>query len=277
MKKAGIILEVTDEKAVLMMHQGEIIEMKKQPDWKKGDLVTVKIQKKNPYMKQLVSIAACFLVLLLGGTTGVMTYRTEISVISMDINPSIEFGVNRFGRIISVRAMNLDGEHLLENMKIENLEYLDGVRNVLALEEASQKLKEQELLTFSVYSKNQKVSDTMLTQLQIQAESLLNETLPDTSVAVETLEVNEQDVTEAHHYGVTAGKYYYMQELQNVDSSVDLKKCSHQSIFEIKQEIEDCEDEGKGEHENNQAEHEEDSAEQEKKGESHHHGGEGHE
>jgi hypothetical protein len=56
-----------------------------------------------------MSLAACF-ILALGGYA---FYNTPINYICIDINPSIELGINAFGRIVDTEAYNNDGSLLL--------------------------------------------------------------------------------------------------------------------------------------------------------------------
>lgn len=53
-------------------------------------------------------VAVCAFVLLLG-VGGYASYATTVATISMDINPSLELSVNRYGRVIGVQGYNEDG------------------------------------------------------------------------------------------------------------------------------------------------------------------------
>mgnify|MGYP006964182038 CR=1 FL=1 len=57
--------------------------------------------------KRVLSVAACLLLLFLGGR---QFYFIPTVKISIDINPSMELGVNRFDRIVSVEGYNDDGK-----------------------------------------------------------------------------------------------------------------------------------------------------------------------
>ena len=57
-------------------------------------------------LMRAVPALACFALLLLGGH---WLYFTPTAAISIDINPSLELGVNRFDKVISVDGRNSDG------------------------------------------------------------------------------------------------------------------------------------------------------------------------
>ena len=55
--------------------------------------------------KPVCALAACLLVVVLG-LGGYHLYFTPTSVISIDINPSLEVDVNRLGRVIALHGYN---------------------------------------------------------------------------------------------------------------------------------------------------------------------------
>ncbi len=80
--------------------------------------------------RRLLPIFACLL-LLLAGWGGYRLYFTPTSLISIDINPSMELEVNRFDRVIAVRGYNPDGEALASSMNVKYLDYAEAVERVL--------------------------------------------------------------------------------------------------------------------------------------------------
>ena len=50
------------------------------------------------------------LALILAGFTGVYAYQKPVSFVSLDINPSMELGVNVFDVVVSAKAYNNDGK-----------------------------------------------------------------------------------------------------------------------------------------------------------------------
>ena len=64
-------------------------------------------RKPIPWGLRLVPVAACLALMVFGGG---WLYFTPTLEISIDINPSIELGVNRFDRVVSVTGYNEDGQ-----------------------------------------------------------------------------------------------------------------------------------------------------------------------
>lgn len=78
-----------------------------------------------------ITLAAC-LALATVGVGGYAWAQAPCAYVAIDVNPSIELGINRLGNVASVRAYNEDGERLLQALDLDGLAYADAMA---ALEE----------------------------------------------------------------------------------------------------------------------------------------------
>lgn len=78
-----------------------------------------------------IALAAC-LALAAVGVGGYAWAQAPCAYVAIDVNPSIELGINRLGNVASVRAYNEDGERLLQAFDLDGLAYADAMA---ALEE----------------------------------------------------------------------------------------------------------------------------------------------
>ncbi len=78
-----------------------------------------------------ITLAAC-LALAAVGVGGYAWAQAPCAYVAIDVNPSIELGINRLGNVASVRAYNEDGERLLQALDLDGLAYTDAMA---ALEE----------------------------------------------------------------------------------------------------------------------------------------------
>lgn len=78
-----------------------------------------------------IALAAC-LALAAVGVGGYAWAQAPCAYVAIDVNPSIELGINRLGNVASVRAYNEDGERLLQALDLDGLAYTDAMA---ALEE----------------------------------------------------------------------------------------------------------------------------------------------
>ena len=153
-------------------------------------------------------IAAGFLLLLLGGFKG---YTTPTGVVSLDVNPSIEYSINCFDRVLDITAVNDDAEKILEGLDESALRYHpvdEAVDATIAV------LRENGYLTdatendvvISAVSYNDAhtaaIADRLGKQVQKQAD-----------LTVYSIPVSKGDVQSAHNLGTSAGKLQIIERL----------------------------------------------------------------
>ena len=135
-------------------------------------------QKKRTLWTAPVRIAAAavclFLVVLAGGS---WLYLVPTAYISIDINPSLELGVNRFDRIVSVEGFNDDGARLAEQLDIKYMEYNDALEQILSDQSVEEYLARSDLIAITVVCDNEAKNSEMMEQVE-NCSSF--EELPDT-------------------------------------------------------------------------------------------------
>ena len=70
------------------------------------------------------ALAFCALLVFLLGAGG-WVYLTPTAYLSVDVNPSLELGINRFGTVVQVDAYNADGETLAQSLQARFREAYD--------------------------------------------------------------------------------------------------------------------------------------------------------
>jgi hypothetical protein len=175
------------------------------------------------------TLAAC-LVLVLGGNA---YYHTPVNYVCLDINPSVELGMNAFGRVVSTQAYNEDGLQLLEDIKYSNLSLKDAV-SALVQEAADQGYIAEDgstVIAVTAESNNEKTA----AELQNTCEAEINLTLgaEETSAIVYTDCVNLQLRTQAREAGMSPGKFRLIKILQTLDSNITLEQYKNAKITDI--------------------------------------------
>ena len=135
----GIVMEVKKDYSLVMKEDSQIVRVKNKEGMKKGDInifleedlyeeKTSNKKNKNAIIISILSIAAVLAIIVLP-----MMQSNKINsyaLVSLDINPSINFELDDNMNIVSIRGVNKDGKNL-------NLESLNG----LALDKGLKKLK----------------------------------------------------------------------------------------------------------------------------------------
>lgn len=167
--------------------------------------------------------------LLLAGTGSYSVYRKPVSYISIDVNPSIELGINCFGRVVSAKAYNEDGQNVLQHVSVKNISYIRAINRLLADESDLLYLRENSLLVFTVISDQ---PHSIMEEIRTNEFAQTYETLMYTSDA--------DCMEEAHSHEMSFGIYRAYLELSLYDSTVTVEDCHGMSIGEIQNRIEGC-------------------------------------
>ncbi len=160
-------------------------------------------------VRALTSIVAGLLFLILGGFKG---YQTPVGVVSLDVNPSIEYTINAFDRVLGVRGVNEDGQTLLEGMdtaEMNNQPVGDAVEQTInTLRESGyfqQDLENDVVLAASSYSAQH--ADRL-------AEELKSCVSQEDDLTILSFSVSREEVEQAHSLGASAGKVRIVQQLE---------------------------------------------------------------
>lgn len=179
------------------------------------------------YVRRFALALVCLMLLL--GTGGYTFYGSPVSYVSIDVNPSIELGINRLGRVVSANAYNEDGQQILAQVKLKNLSYPKAVRLLLDYETAENFLTENSLLVFTVVSEN---AEAILGKLAgISASG---------NASVLTYVSDRDCMKEAHQHAMSFGKYRAYLELSGYDGSITVEDCHGMTMGDIQNRIEGC-------------------------------------
>ncbi|MEW6545573.1 MAG: anti-sigma factor domain-containing protein [Bacillota bacterium] len=118
--KRGIVLKIQGKMAIVLTPDGEFLRTPTgREGWWPGQEVTWPDREPRAYLRPALALA-CVLVLLLAGSG--LAYRhwwalgPVVAYVSVDINPSLELGVDARERVCSAWAFNPDGERLLAGL-----------------------------------------------------------------------------------------------------------------------------------------------------------------
>ncbi len=217
----------------------------------------------HPLFRQLSMAAASLAILILIG--GTYLFLTPTAYISIDVNPSIELGINRFDRIVSVDGYNEDGENLAESLHITFMEYQDALEQILSSQSIEDYLSQDAVMSLTVAGDNETQSSEILGTVESCTSDHEN---------IHCHSGDTKEMHEAHEEGLSFGKYQAYLILKELDASVSLDDVRNLTMREIYDLIDsyngnqsfesnDCEDEethsGKTQSDTSDTEHETDS------------------
>lgn len=173
-------------------------------------------------------------------------YFQPVSVISVDINPSIELGVNRFERVIRVDEFNEDGRELADQLQLCFLDYEEAVARIIGSETVSALLNQEEELNIAVVGEDEERNQKLCENLEVYTKDQGNGHCYTASL---------ESVKDAHHCGLSYGKYMAYQKVLQQDGDITVEEIRNMTMKEIRALLE--------------KNHKTDHAHHEKKGEQH--------
>lgn len=177
---------------------------------------------------RLVPALACCLLVLLAGWGGHHAYFTPSAIISIDVNPSLELGVNRFDRVVSVKGYNEDGAALADAVDVKYMDYTQALTHILDSDAFAPYTSEDAAISIAVFGSDEQKSSEMLSQVEACTAGYRN-----THCYADNIEV----AAAAHEAGLSCGKYRAYLELHELDPAVTPEDVQGMTMREIRDRI----------------------------------------
>jgi len=220
----SVVVEIKAGYAAVLSEDGCISKIKNR-NYIIGQVIEIKSSKFKNINKLVMCSALTAMIAIAGGIT-LWAYKTPYSYVSLDVNPSIEYSLNRFDKVISITAVNNDGQEILNKLELDKLEN-ENIEDVIA-ETVNQISKDGYFdnsidndidggIIIATSGEYLDKSDKLAEKLQKSLENEIEEIGED--IKLETISVGLERVQKAKELGVTPGKLNLVEKLQN--SSAD--------------------------------------------------------
>lgn len=212
----GVIIEINKKYIIILDDDGEYIKLKSKKDtyisqeiyYTQNDLY----KKKISYTK-LSSIAAVFIMCFFVASFFYLnnqdnSYGEEWLVVSVDINPSIEFSLNDQYIVRNVKPLNDEAKKLISEDWIGKdfdqvmTSYIDEVVE-------KEYLKEEGTVLLAYYSKDQKIEDDSIKE---KIEKIINESNAN-NPSVALIKSSKEDLNKARKEKISLGRYGVYKEI----------------------------------------------------------------
>lgn len=190
-------------------------------------------------MKKLAGALLAVTVLAFMAFGGVKAYNNPVAYISMDINPSVELGLNFMDRVVSVVGINEDGQNLVSDTELKNMTAEDAIQ--LLVQEADKKdyLEEDgsSVVALTTFAKNENNAKKIEDRIQDRVRDIIDE--ENMNYVIYADHANLELRSEADDYDISPGKYRLILMLQELDSSIEVSEYKDASVKEIMFKIHD--------------------------------------
>lgn len=186
--------------------KGTVIDMTNAVETKK---------KKNRWAP--LAAAACLALVLVGGGGGYYYYSANnavASLVSLDVNPSIQLEVNKNEKVLSATPMNDDGAEILDGMDLKGTQAdvaMYAIIGSLLQHGYVDELANSILIT--VEDNDQARGEKLQQELTAQADAALANAQVNGAVLAQTLQNSEELSQKAQEYGISTGKAALIQAI----------------------------------------------------------------
>lgn len=208
-------------------------------DDRKGNVIPMTNQnpeKKNrkPLRLAALAAAACLVLAIGGGSVYYNQSQTAASVVSLDVNPSIELVLNSRERVLRATALNEDAAAVLDGMDLKG-STLDVAVN--ALMGSLLKNGYVDELANSILITVEDDNATRAAQLESQLTETVNAVMTSSSIngAILSQVVNQnQDLqAKADEYGISLGKAQLIQQLVDQNPTLTFESLAGRTVNDL--------------------------------------------
>jgi hypothetical protein len=241
----GTILELNGNKAIVMTDACDFISIQKQSEMFVGQ--QVKLQKsdlytlKKNYIKHFALVASVFIIAF----SYVLYYQffmpsAAFAYIDVDINPSLEFAIDKNAQVLDIKPLNKDAQTLLKNLKLVDLPIKQAIAEVVKESKQQGFIKPNKknavLISASIdadknYKTNvseEKVLDNILTGIDSTTFDLGNE-----KIKPEVLKVIPEYRSLAVKNEISMGRYALYNKIKQKDINITIEEAKTARVSDM--------------------------------------------
>ena len=211
MTRRGLVLEKGRPESIVLTPDGEFKKVRSLRSVGVGEETEIpRVGRWRPY-----SLVAAFLIVLVGFTTlQLVGSRPLLAYVTMDINPSLEFGVDSQWRVQSLRGLSTEGELLAGDLAYRGRELPEVIENVLSAYPSRQ------LVIFTVCAAGDDLlSEALLDEFNAQVTRWQHQ-----EAQVETWEVTPQLRETAQGHGLSVARLTLALAAHEQGTAIDLEE-----------------------------------------------------
>jgi len=235
----GSILELKGSRATVLTDKCDFLVIKKsngmfvgqQISFNKSDICTLR----RRYSKYL-AIAASICVIICSYFLYYQFYMPSkvFAYIDVDINPSVEFTVDKNQHVIEAKPLNGDAESLLKNQKFDKLPITEAVDKLIKECEKEGFIKPEtgtEILVSGSTKTDKDKDESQLSSILSDISSKVEQN--NSKVAAECINVKPQERAEAVENNISMGRYALFNKIKADDSSITVEQAKSSGVSDI--------------------------------------------
>lgn len=188
-------------------------------------------EKIHTIFRGAAALAAC-LILVLGIR---VFWNNQIdSTIDIDVNPSVEIQTNRRNQVMDVKALNKDGEIILADMNLQNIELNTAVNALIGSMVRKGYITEvNNSILVSVENKDTKKADEICQSIVGDIRQVLDQKNIKGVIYNQEITSNEEISRLARQYNISHGKAAFLLKLSEKDPELKLEEAAKMTMQEL--------------------------------------------
>lgn len=210
---------------------------------RKGNVIPM--TKKNTNQKKhwiRYAVAACLALVLIGGVGGGVLYQQAnavASVVSLDVNPSIELQVNQKEKVLSAKALNAEAEEILADLPLEGTDLNVAVNAIVGSLLSHGYLESiSSAILISVEDSDQARATRLQEGLTAQVGAALENQQANATILSQTFQADSTLEAQATQSNISVGKAALIQAIQKNNSQLSFDALAALSVEELSQMVE---------------------------------------
>ena len=232
----AVIVEIRGETAAALGRDGSVFKVKNR-SYAVGQTIDVR---RSSLSRQLAVLAASAAAIFLLVGSGLYAYLAPYSLVSLDVNPSLQYTLNRMGLVLSVEAVNGDGDELLAEMGALQNRSIEDAISITVRQIAEDGYFDGEEPGGMVIAASSRSEQEAARLAENARETALRATEEiEKKVVVAAVTVAEDKVQAAKELGVSPGKLTLVEQLKETASdpeSIDFKEWMEKPVKDIMKE-----------------------------------------
>lgn len=253
MKFKGLIMDISQHTVTVLTRNNEFYKLKRKPtmyksqeiEFKKSDIINLVY-----YMKRLSVAAACFALILTGMIFGdvIPAWNANNSdvfgYVSLDVNPSIEFEIDKEQKILGVSYLEGLADNIEEDLNLKGMEISEGLFKVIRYYNQKSILSDSEenyvLLAGAVNDKNKIVRKNIQEaekKIINSLESYRNKVQEDFQrINMIVIESSSEHMKLSKENHISMGKYTIFTEINQIKDDISIEEFKELSLKDIIEE-----------------------------------------
>lgn len=191
-------------------------------------------RKKNNW-KRYASMAAMLVIMVGIGIFGSVQYNMKhvVSVVQLDVNPSVEMRINKKEEVISAEGLNADGQEILSGMKLEGLDIYTATNAIIGsllkhgyIDELSNSI------LLSVEDEDSERGSLLQEGLMGEIDAILRSASLNASILSQYVDGNAVDDV-SQEYGISHGKAALIEHILDSNQKYTFEELSKLSVNEL--------------------------------------------